>query len=121
MRPPRALALAVALAVSGLLLLGGPPATSATPAPRVIVSPATGLVDGQHVWVFGTGLPARTSIGIAQCDSFEANDPDDGCSITQTVTSDAHGRVLSRFTLDASLVHGAPVGPGSPVFCRADH
>lgn len=120
MRSARTVLAAVLLMLAATLTLGISSA-GATSSPWVKVSPSRHLADGDVVTVAAAGLPPRETISVILCDHFEPNDLDEGCFPDKTVTSDRKGRVLTKLTLDAAPIFGAPAGAGSPIYCRADH
>jgi hypothetical protein len=125
MRSVRVVLTVLALLVAGLAVLDSTTASatssrSNTASPSVKVFPSRGLSGGRTVLVAGAGLPKRTEIAVIQCEHLQTNRSDEGCGSTKTVTSNRWGRVLTRVLLRDPVVYSGPVGPGFPMYCRAD-
>lgn len=110
--------LAGGLAATGTASAG---ASTTSPTPSVQVSPSRGLSGGDTVLVAGSGLPPGQEIAVIQCEHLQANQPDEGCATTKTVTADRWGRVRTRLLLADPVIYSGPAGAGFPMYCRADH
>jgi hypothetical protein len=87
--------LASALAIT---LVWAAPASAAS---ALVVTPHTNLVDFQTVTVTGSGFPANTQLGLAQCTNG-ATDPTTDCDLSflQFVTTDNNGNYSTPFTVE---------------------
>ncbi|MFL6238220.1 MAG: hypothetical protein ACJ735_01825 [Actinomycetes bacterium] len=115
MRIVRALA-SVALIGGCFVALTGTPASAV--APKVIVSPSTGLVHGESVVVRLRGLPPHTSVGLAECDTFFILFEDPVCSRVGALTTNGNGRGAAGVVLDDPVVNASPGADSHFVYCR---
>ncbi|WP_409181480.1 enediyne antibiotic chromoprotein [Amycolatopsis sp. VS8301801F10] len=102
-------ALAAAAGVSVLPLLAS--AASAEPAaPAVVVSPATGLSDGQSVTVTATGFGANATLTISECTPAANNAG--ACKEVPplTFTTDASGSGSTTYVVKKSFAAKLPDG-----------
>ena len=112
--PSRRVALVVALVIAATLA-GSPAPSGAQAAPTLVVTPSTGLVEGQEVELAGTGLLPSTTAYVVVCppgvtDGFAC---DFGGSLPPSTTTDATGSFALSFTVRrfvTGVVGGVPTG-----------
>jgi hypothetical protein len=88
----------VLASVFAITLVWAAPASAAS---ALVVTPHTNLVDFQTVTVAGSGFPANTTLGLAQCTNG-ATDPTTDCDLSflQFVTTDNNGNYSTPFTVE---------------------
>jgi hypothetical protein len=112
--------LIVTTLVAGAITAGTAPAAAQSgTAPEVFVAPSSGLVGGDTVRVYATGVTPGASVDLVQCDAYVV-DGDQNCFPRATTTAGANGAVWTRLTLGDPVLKGEPFGNPQPVYCRAD-
>ncbi len=80
-----------ALLLVGAALVSSP--AGAQVAPSVVVSPSTGLVDGQTVSVEATGFPPTTTLAVIECQPGATTATECDIAASELFTSDASGQL----------------------------
>jgi hypothetical protein len=96
----------IAAVGAGLLVLPAASGATTPPVPTVTVRPATGLADGQLVWVHGSGFSAGATVALVECEAGALNESDCDLTTLQTVATDLSGGLVSPYIVSRALVVG---------------
>ena len=114
------LVLSVVVALTSLGLMAAPAVAAPAPpgAPKLTVSPHTGLADGQLVTAKASGFPANYGLGVLAClkGSFDASTCDQ--STLAIVSTDATGAFRTQLYLQRILAIGGGTVDCAPGACE---
>jgi LPXTG-motif cell wall-anchored protein len=75
-------------------------------APTLVVTPATGLADGQTVEVGGSGFGAGSQVALGECRAGATSDADCSVAGALVATADSSGAFTAQFTVSRVLTIG---------------
>ena len=113
--------LTIAALIAGALSAAIAPPAAAEPGATsdVFVSPAKGLVGGDTVHVYATGVTPGVSVSLVQCDAYVSGG-DQNCYPRASTTATPGGVVQTKIALGDPVLRQEPEGNPQPVYCRSD-